>query len=307
VGQAARLIAALVILTAAVPAAAADFTLTVQHGGLTRTALVHAPAGAGGPRPVVLNLHGGGGNADSHRTWTRMDAAADRHGFVVVYPNGTGPMSGKLLVWNAGTCCGRAPAQDVDDVGFLLRALDALEQRVAIDRTRVYATGLSNGSMMAQRLAADAADRIAAVAPVASAMAIARFAPARAMPVMHFHSVDDPRALYGGGLGPPFPGTNSRVTHLAVEDSVRRWVAADGCPAEPQTWPAIMGADGHTATRLAWGPCRDGVEVVLWRLTGAGHVWPGAASYFPRLLGPPTTVIDANEEMWKFFERFARR
>ena len=306
-GQAARLIAALVILTAAVPAAAADFTLTVHHGGLTRTALVHAPAGAGGPRPVVLNLHGGGGNADSHRTWTRMDAAADRHGFVVVYPKGTGPMSGKLLVWNAGTCCGRAPAQDVDDVGFLLRALDALEQRVAIDRTRVYATGLSNGSMMAQRLAADAADRIAAVAPVAGAMAIARFAPARAVPVMHFHSVDDPRALYGGGLGPPFPGTNSRVTHLAVEDSVRRWVAADGCPAEPQTWPAIMGADGHTATRLAWGPCRDGVEVVLWRLTGAGHVWPGAASYFPRLLGPPTTVIDANEEMWKFFERFARR
>jgi len=127
VGQAARLIAALVVLTAAVPAAAADFTLTVQHGGLARTALVHAPADAGGPRSVVINLHGGGGNADSHCSWTRMDAAADRHGFVAVYPNGTGPTSGTLLVWNAGTCCGRAPAQGVDDVGFLLRALDALE------------------------------------------------------------------------------------------------------------------------------------------------------------------------------------
>jgi polyhydroxybutyrate depolymerase len=306
VGQAAGLITALMISTAAGPATAADFTLTVQHGGLTRTALVHTPAEASGPRPVVINFHGGGAAAHSHRAWTRMDAAADRHRFIAVYPNGTGPMADRLLVWNAGTCCGRAPAQAVDDVGFVLRLLDALAQRMTIDRTRVYATGLSNGSMMAQRLAADAAERIAAIAPVAGAMAIAHFAPTRAMPVMHFHSVDDPRALYGGGSGPPFPGTNSRVTHVAVEDSVRRWAAADVCPAEPQTWPAIVGADGHTATRVAWGPCRDGVEVVLWRLTGGGHVWPGAASSLPKLLGPPTQVIDANEEMWRFFERFKR-
>jgi polyhydroxybutyrate depolymerase len=301
------LIAALVVLTAAAPAAAADFTLTVPHGGLTRTALVHAPGGARAAWPVVVNFHGGGGNAESHRGWTRMDAAADRHGFVAVYPNGTGPISGKLLVWNAGTCCGRAAAQGIDDVGFVLAMLDALAGRVTIDRARVYTTGLSNGAMMAQRLAADAADRIAAVAPVAGAMALTRLAPARAMPVMHFHSVDDPRALYGGGLGPPFPGTNTRVTHTAVEESVKRWVVADGCPAEPRTSPPVTGVDGHTATRLSWGPCRDEVEVVLWRLTGGGHVWPGAGSFLPKLLGPPTNVIDANEEMWKFFERFSRR
>jgi len=305
-GQAARLIAALIVVTAAAPAAAADFTLTVQHEGLARTALVHVPAGIGGPRPVVVNFHGGGGNARSHRRWTRMDATAERHGFVVVYPNGTGPMSDKLLVWNAGSCCGRAPAQGVDDVGFVLRMLDTLAQRLSIDRRRVYATGMSNGAMMAQRLAADAADHIAAVAPVAGAMAVTHFAPARAMPVVHFHSVDDPRALYGGGLGPPFPGTNIRVTHIGVEDSLKRWIAADGCLAEPRTWPGIVDAAGHSATQIAWGGCRDGVEVMLWRLTGAGHVWPGAESYLPRLLGPPTKVLDANEEMWRFFERFTR-
>jgi polyhydroxybutyrate depolymerase len=303
-GQAARLIGALLVLTAAAPAAAADFTLTVQHDGLARTALVHVPAGPRAARPVVVNFHGGGGNADSHRRWTRMDAAADRHGFVAVYPNGTGPIPGKLLVWNAGTCCGRAPARGVDDVGFVLRVLDALAGRVAIERNRIYATGLSNGSMMAQRLAAEAADRIAAVAPVAGAMALTRVAPVRAMPVMHFHSVDDPRALYGGGLGPPFPGSNTRVMHMAVEDSLKRWIDADGCRAEPSTRPGIVDAAGHSATYIVWEMCRDGVEVVLWRLTGAGHVWPGAESYLPRLLGPPTKVLDANEEMWRFFERF---
>jgi polyhydroxybutyrate depolymerase len=307
VGQAARLIAALTVLAVAAPAAAADFTVAFEHAGLTRSAYVHVPSGVAGPLPVVLNLHGGGGDAASHRAWTRMDVAAERHGFIAVYPDGTGRIPGKLLVWNAGTCCGRAPAQGVDDVGFLLRLLDTLEARVAIDRARVYATGLSNGAMMAQRLAADAADRIAAIAPVAGSLVVTRFAPSRAMPVMHFHSVNDPRALYTGGLGPPFPGTQTRVMHPAVEDSIGRWKTANACPSEPQTAPTIHAAGGHTATRLTWSPCRDHSEVVLWRLTGAGHVWPGAAPFLPRLLGPATSVVDANEEMWRFFERFTIR
>ena len=67
--------------------------------------------------------------------------------------------------------------------------------------------------MMAYRLAAEAAERIAAIAPVAGAMQLAAFAPARPVPVLHVHSVDDPRALYAGGLGPPFPFTRVRVEH----------------------------------------------------------------------------------------------
>jgi poly(3-hydroxybutyrate) depolymerase len=46
--------------------------------------------------------------------------------------------------------------------------------------------------------------------------------------------------------------------------------------------------------------------VVLWKLTGAGHVWPGGQrDYLPRLLGPGTRIIDANVEMWRFFSRFS--
>jgi poly(3-hydroxybutyrate) depolymerase len=47
--------------------------------------------------------------------------------------------------------------------------------------------------------------------------------------------------------------------------------------------------------------------VVLWTLTGAGHVWPGAPNTWRSLLlGPATGVIDASEEMWRFFRRFSR-
>jgi polyhydroxybutyrate depolymerase len=289
-----------------------DHDLSLEHGGRTRSFLVHVPAQAarGEPLPLVLNFHGGGGNAASHRDWSRLDALADREGFVTVHPDGSGRLGRRLLTWNVGSCCGYAARENVDDVGFAAAILDHLAARVALDATRVYATGLSNGAMMAYRLAEALPGRIAAVAPVAGA----RRPQAVRGPVaiLHFHSVDDPRALYAGGLGPPFPMTRSRVLHPAVEDVLADWRAAMQCAAEAETGETLRGAPGapdaaHTATRIRWSGCRDGAEVVLWRLTGAGHVWPGApAKYSERLLGPATQVVDANEEMWRFFQRFRK-
>ena len=63
---------------------------------------------------------------------------------------------------------------------------------------------------------------------------------------------------------------------------------------------------GHTAMKYVHSSCRDGVEVVLWKLAGAGHVWPGGKQkVMERLLGPSTDIIDANREMWNFFSRFS--
>jgi polyhydroxybutyrate depolymerase len=289
-----------------------EFSLTV--GTLKRSYLVHVPpqAGAGKPLPIVLNFHGGGGNAGNQKSYSRMDEAADRDGYIAVYPNGTGGIGGRLLTWNAGTCCGSAAANRVDDVGFVVALLDDLARRMPYDRARVYATGLSNGSMMAYRLAAETPENIAAVAGVAGAMSLQRFSPAKPVPVMHIHSVDDQRALYNGGLGPAFPLTNTRVFHQPVDSMIGKWLAHNGCPAQPQVTGRVRGKRGgaaaaHAATRYQYGPCRAGTEVVFWKLTGAGHVWPGGQqNYLPLLLGPGTTVIDANGEMWRFFSRFRR-
>jgi polyhydroxybutyrate depolymerase len=307
-----------VVLVAAGPVCAAlepgdhEFWLTVQN--LRRSYLVHVPpqAAAGRPLPVVLNFHGGGAHAAEQKKYSRMDRAAARDGYVAVYPNGSGGINGRLLTWNAGTCCGPAVELRVDDVGFVVALLEDLARRMPIDASRVYVTGLSNGSMMAYRVAAEAPDRIAAVAGVAGAMTLRDFAPALPVPVMHIHSVDDGRALYDGGLGSPFPFTRTRVLHESVEAMLKKWVAHDGCPATPQVAAAVAGRPeapdaSHTATRYTYGPCHRGSEVVLWKLTGAGHVWPGGLQdYLPLLLGKGTTVIDANSEMWRFFARFRR-
>ncbi|NIM96475.1 MAG: polyhydroxybutyrate depolymerase [Anaerolineales bacterium] len=291
-----------------------DHEFSLDHEELTRTYIVHIPPQAeeGKALPLVLAFHGGAGNANGTKWYYLMDAIADRDGFIIVYPNGTGRFSEYLLTWNAGTCCGYAMENQVDDVSFVLALLDDISERTPIDQDRIYATGLSNGAMMAYRLAVEASDRIAAIAPVGGAMMVDEFAPTRPVPVMHVHSIDDHRALYAGGLGPPNPLTGVQVDHPHVEDSLNSWIVYNGCPQSPIIEPTIYGEqgtqdEGHSATKLIYGPCNEGSEVVIWKLTGAGHVWPGGRqNYLETILGPSTTIIDANEEIWSFFQQFSR-
>jgi polyhydroxybutyrate depolymerase len=281
-----------------------DHSISLRHDGVQRRYVVHVPPAATSGRalPVLLSFHGGGGNAAMHQRFSQGDEVADREGFLIVYPDGTG--LGPMLTWNAGTCCGRAVLRQVDDVGFALKVVDDLAGRVRVDLHRVYATGMSNGGMMAHRLAAEAPERIAAIAPVAGGLVYQRFAPARPVPVMHVHSLDDPRALYHGGLGPSWGGY--QVLHPDVDAMMAEWAAADGCTGGPHEVDERRDPDGDTATLLVWNGCAGGAEVALWRLTGAGHVWPGHPSGRALLLGEDTTVIDANEEIWRFVSRFRR-
>ncbi|HSA55430.1 MAG TPA: PHB depolymerase family esterase [Gemmatimonadaceae bacterium] len=291
-----------------------NHTFSLQHDGRDRSYIVHVPPHASGPLPVLLAFHGGGGNAAGFQAYADLDRVADASGFLVVYPNGTGLLQGVLLTFNSGDgCCGYARSQNVDDVGFALAVLADLETRTRIDRRRIYATGHSNGAGMSHRLAAEQPHVVAAIAPVAASLDLAVFAPPLAVPVLQIHSVDDPRALYDGGLGPPFPGTNHQAFHQPVQAGLDRWIAVNGCPTTPVTVEIRTGAagsddEGHTASHLVWGPCTSGAEVRHWKLTGAGHGWPGniAPSTPESLIGPHTSIVIAAEEVWAFVSRFSR-
>jgi polyhydroxybutyrate depolymerase len=290
--------------------------LTLRHEGRIRRYLVDVPPAAAtgaGPFAVVLAFHGGGGNASQFRNSNGLLDLSRREGFVLVHPDGTGRL--RLHTWNAGSCCGSSADEQVDDVGFVEALLDSLALRVAIDADKVYATGHSNGGMMSYRLAEDIPERLAAIAPVGGARLNRPGGGAGVpVPILHVHSVDDPRALYAGGVGPPFPFTNRRVEHPSVDEVLAHWREVNGCTGAPEaretrTAPAPAAGDrAHTATLLSWEPCASGAPVLHWRLEGPGHGWPGdsARPIRQEIIGPPTSVILAAEEVWAFFEGRSR-
>ncbi len=283
-----------------------DPRIEVRVGERSRSFLFHRPPAAEGPLALVIAFHGGGGSAAGFQRTAGIDRVADRHGFAVAYPDGTGrrDQSRRFLTWNAGDCCGLAREKGSDDVAFALAVIEAVAQRIPLDRARVYATGHSNGAMMTYRVASEAAGAFAAVAPVAGSMNVQTFAPAAPVPILHIHSVDDPRAVYTGGERKT---GRFLIPHYDVERGLARWRRHNGC-SEASAVVERRERDGHTAELHVWSDCRAGHEVRLWKLSGAGHGWPGAVAQLPeRIVGPQTAAIDAGEEAWAFLSRFARK
>jgi polyhydroxybutyrate depolymerase len=261
---------------------------SITSGGRVRTYHIHRPANlpTGRQVPLVVFLHGGFGDGAQAEGAYGWDAAADANGFVVVYPDGVS------RAWNGGTCCGLPQRQGIDDVGYIEDLVRHLEAVLPIDPARVFATGISNGGIMAYRLACETT-LFAAIGPD-SATELVGCAGARPTSVIAIHGLDDTRVPYGGGMG-------SGIGHVdgpPVPSVIAAWRAIDRC-ASPTDSTA-----GAVTTSTA--TCPDGRAVELITIAGAGHQWPGGKAMDPVVatvlgLDPPSTALDATAVIWSFF------
>lgn len=282
-----------------------DHTRSVAVGDLQRRYLIHIPVNYDDakPTPVIIAFHGGGGNPASMVCLSGLNDKSEQAGFIVVYPFGTGRLENQLLTFNGGECCGYAMQKKIDDVAFTRAMLDDLASVANVDAARVFATGLSNGGIMAHHVAAELADRIAAIAPVGGPLMMASIAPKRPVSVMHFHGAGDEFAPFKGGYGKGAMGSKGVTDFRSVEYTINAWIKANGCTEGPRIEVLPDKADdGMKVTRRTWSGGKDGSEVVLIEIENGGHTWPGMKPIVA-LLGPSTMDISANDLMWEFFQK----
>lgn len=298
---------ALVGVLACVGAAAAATRHELVHGGRAREYWVQAPRGPAAA--LVMALHGGGGTA-AHMPRAdggRLVELAARDDVLLVFPQGV------QRSWNdgRGTAIIKAEVRKVDDVGFLRALSERLLVEYRIPPGRVYFTGISNGGFMSFRMACEAADLVAAVAPVTANLSenLGRTcAPDRPVAVLIVDGTEDPLVPYQGG-----EVTVLRTRRGAVRSapaSARFFAEANGCDpaAHTRVLPDRDPGDG-TFTRVhEFQDCRARADVTLLEVDGGGHTWPGGPQYLPRfLIGGVARDFHASDVIWEFFRDHPRR
>lgn len=269
------------------PHRAGETDIRIVSGGIPRHYRMYVPESHDHrwPLPVVFDFHGSGSDPAEEMLISGMKRAAEDYGFALLMPVAVVDFPSGGHTWNV-------PPDDrlPDDVRFALDVLDDAAERVSVDRDRVYLTGFSGGARLASEIACTASDRVAAIGAVGglrSPPGCAR----RPVPVVAFHGTGDPINPYFGG--------GSSYWDYGVKTAVRGWAAGNGCTSRPVATRASAGA-----TRIRFRGCRNNAEVVLYRIEGGGHTWPGSDFPFPEeRFGAMAPDLDATGLMLDFFAR----
>lgn len=260
---------------------AGTFSVRFEHDGIMRAAVLHVPESyeADGRAALMLNFHGFGGTAVDHMETADMGSLAERDGFLVAYPQGSA-LDGSPH-WNSALDTPDNKS-DADDLGFVRALVARIATDYPFDPDRLYASGYSNGGMMAFALACYASELVAAVGVVSGQLMDASdtCAPVHPTAVITLHGTEDRTIPYEG---------NSEG--LSAQDAVDFWVSYNGTATTPET--AIDSADGMTIERSVYSAGRGGVSVEHYRYVGGEHVW----------FGSKFEGSDASRLVWDFMVR----
>ncbi|GAB2460633.1 polyhydroxybutyrate depolymerase [Conyzicola lurida] len=264
---------------------------TLEIDGVNRNYIAHVPDGAaiGAPLtlPVLVVLHGAGSNAHKMETATGLSDLATADNFIVVYPSGTQAADiPDQRAWNAEGCCGLPVRAGVDDVEFITAVLDDVEEQYAVDTSRIFVAGFSNGGMMTYRLSCELGDRIAGIAVVAGAFNLTGCESDAATDALIVHGTGDLTVPYLGG--PTNPRTAARFgqwTNASFATARATWIERDGCEETPETEVSAP------VTIETFTDCDDDTKLEAVTIADGTHVWPLS----------PTGGFDASQAVVSFF------
>lgn len=271
-------------------------THTFSNGAGQRQYKLYVPAVYNSePLPLIVMLHGCTQNADDFAAGTRMNEMAERHGFIVVYPN-------QSQAANHSTCWNWfKPADQQRDQGepsLIAGITREVMARYRVDPARVYVAGLSAGGAMADIMLKTSPDLYAA-ACVHSGLACgsAKDLPS-ALAAMKGGKVhrngshvepQRPLIVFHGDADTTVHPSNATALLAGFDAGVTT------VDAPPHTAGTASSQRGCTVQRLV---APNGVEAESWSIHGAGHAWAGGSQRgsYTDPSGP-----DATAEMLRFF------
>lgn len=260
----------------------------VISSGEEREYLLHVPDSYSGtePVPLVISLHVAFMMPSSQKRYTGWNDAADEHGFIVVYPAGTGFPK----LWR-----GIAPGENQEkESRFFNGLIDHLLENYAIDPARIYVNGYSNGAGMTAILSCLLDDRIAAIGTVAIPVPDWEWCESdMPMPLIAFQGRLDAFAPYDGGEHPL-----ADAPMQSIPDWAARWAARNACNSSPTE--IQVSAD---VILTNYSSCDRNASVALYTINDGGHTWPGVPRMPEWGVGKTTDSIHATELMWEFFDK----
>jgi polyhydroxybutyrate depolymerase len=267
--------------------AGAEADVERTFGG-DRPVSVRVPAGYDGttPRPLLLMLHGYATGGPIIDIYVKMTSIADAHGFFYVAPNGTRDSQGNQF-WNATDACCDRDHTGVDDVAYLTSLVREISGVYAIDQTRIFVMGHSNGGFMSHRLACEHAEMFAAAASFAGAVwsDASRCAPSEPVGMLEIHGTTDDSVLYAGTTEYP-----------SAEQTIATWATKNGCaPALADTGTKLrVNADAKSpdTSVMRHDACAKNGAAELWPVQGAGHVF----TFTPEALETVWTFLDGHHK-----------
>jgi polyhydroxybutyrate depolymerase len=277
-----------------------DTTLVVS--GRDRTFRMFVPTHLEETIPIVFVFHGtqeAGHGAASIIKLTHFDQIAETSHFIAIFPEA---FDGN---WNDGreNQMAQSYLQGIDDVAFVDKILERVQTEYRIDLHRIYATGFSNGAIFCHYLAANRSMFFAAIAPVSGQLAFPfskKFHPKDSVSVLEVHGTSDPVVPYAGGQ---INDDGGEV--IGVEETVEYWSRADGCKSRYLQLPMadLNPDDDCYPEKFLWTDGRHDTEVVLCRIVGGGHTWPGSTlPFYLFFLGNVCLDFNASQMVWQFFK-----
>ena len=256
------------VATCDLPYASGVSSQQLASGERQRAYRLFVPPGYDGRQrlPLVLDLHGSGGNAAGQARNSGLETLSASERFIVATLEGEGNR------WNVPVRDGRA-----DDVRYVSDVIAHVAGRVCTDETRIYATGFSGGGRMTSLLACKLGARLAAVAPV-SGLRWPGPCDGRAVPVLTFHGLADPQNPYDGHAA----GRGAEWEE-SVPDALAGWARHNKCKGD-----AILEDPAGPLSTMRYDGCGD-AEVRMIRIDGLGHTWT-------------KVEVDTTAVMWQFFK-----